>query len=618
MKNASVYIICLFILISVAACDMQKKTTVDKTDTVTPGWAKGIVWYQIFPERFHNVDKSNDPRLEEQQGCWPHELLKPWKVHSWTADWYQLQEYEKANQKDIWYNITRRRYGGDLQGIIDKLDYLKELGIGAIYLNPVFVSPSHHKYDIAGYHHVEPTFGPDPEGDRKIIAGEDPVDPSTWQWTAADSLMLQLIDEAHKRDIKIILDGVFNHCGYNFFAFQDLLKKQQDSKFSDWFTVYSWDTDSTDFDYEGWWGVKDMPEYREDSNGLVDGPREYIFNITGRWMDPFGNGDFSKGIDGWRLDVADQVGHAFWKDWQKLVKSINPSAFITGEITGSIDHIKPYLLGDEFGSVMNYNFSFISSEFIIHPDKFSVSQFNLALSELRKPFTEGINLGMQNLPGSHDTDRPLSRIKNKHLPSFLNKDNFFNKTSARNPEYNTAKQDENDYRIFKLMVFFQMTYPGAPMIYYGDELGMWGAKDPGCRKPMIWPDKDFDDECLNEDGSVRNPCDPVRADTSLLHYYQSLLTVRSNSKALTKGDYKTILIDDDKRLFAFRRALNQDTALVLLNNSIYEQKALISGDAFLSFDITFNRKAQLKKQKNKIEIVIPALSGIILKNKKTE
>ncbi|MDZ7741387.1 MAG: glycoside hydrolase family 13 protein [Bacteroidota bacterium] len=606
------------LLLFLAGCEHFMNPSREQIITVPPDWAKGVVWYQIFPERLKNGDTTNDPQLSDQQGCWPHSQTGPWEVHPWVSDWYAMQEYEKASGEDIWYNITRRRYGGDLQGVIDQLDYLKSLGIGAIYLNPVFVSPSHHKYDIASYHHIEPTFGPDPEGDRSIIAQEDPDDPSSWQWTAADSLMLRLIDEAHKRNIRIILDGVFNHCGYNFFAFRDLMKNQQDSKYKDWFTVYSWDTDTSRFEYEGWWGVKDMPEFREDSNGLVKGPREYIFNISRRWMDPDGNGDLSKGIDGWRLDVADQVSHAFWNDWHELVKAINPSAFITGEVTGNIDHIKPYLQGDEFGSVMNYNFSFITSEYFIHPDSFTTSAFDSALRALRHPFSKGVNLGMQNLLGSHDTDRPLSRIKNDHLPSFLSKENFFDQTSARNPSYQTCKPDEKDYRIFRLMVFFQMTYPGAPMIYYGDELGMWGAKDPGCRKPMIWPGKIFIEECYDVNGSLNDSCNRVEADTSLLHYYQTLIELRKNSIALSKGDFETIYLNDEDRVMAYRRTCREDTIIAVLNNSNYPQKALIPTGTNRNFELVFKRNAKLEYTPRGILVEIPGYSGLLFENIKKQ
>ena len=153
-----------------------------QTDWV-PEWAKKVVWYQIFPERFCNGDPTNDPKVENLEGAWPHDHTSPWEVHPWTSDWYELQPYEKKNGKDVWFNIQRRRYGGDLQGIIDKLDYLQDLGVTALYLNPVFESPSLHKYDGIMYHHIDANFGPDPEGDRALIATEVPDDPNTWVWT---------------------------------------------------------------------------------------------------------------------------------------------------------------------------------------------------------------------------------------------------------------------------------------------------------------------------------------------------------------------------------------------------------------------------------------------------
>lgn len=178
-----------------------------------PEWAKKAIWYQIFPERFCNGDSNGNPTLAMIEGAWPHDQTSPWQIHPWTSDWYELQPYEQANGQGLWHNLLRRRYGGDLQGIIDKLDYLQDLGISAIYLNPIFESPSHHKYDGTLYHHIEPTFGPDPEGDRLLIAKENPADPESWPWTTADKLALQLIKEVHKRGMGIIFDGVFNHMG---------------------------------------------------------------------------------------------------------------------------------------------------------------------------------------------------------------------------------------------------------------------------------------------------------------------------------------------------------------------------------------------------------------------
>ena len=193
------------------------------THNWVPAWAKKAVWYQIFPERFRNGNPAGNPTLADIEGAWPHDLTSPWQIHPWTADWYELQPYEQANGQGIWVNLIRRRYGGDLQGILDKLDYLQDLGITALYLNPVFESPSHHKYDGTLYHHIDRTLGRDPAGDKALMAQEDPADPATWQWTAADQLELKLIEAVHRRGMRIIFDGVFNHVSLNNPFFRMLL-----------------------------------------------------------------------------------------------------------------------------------------------------------------------------------------------------------------------------------------------------------------------------------------------------------------------------------------------------------------------------------------------------------
>ncbi|RMF66490.1 MAG: alpha-amylase, partial [Calditrichaeota bacterium] len=325
-----------------------------------PEWAAKVVWYQVFPERFCNGNPNNDPTLAEIKGAYPYDDSSPWQIHPWTSDWYELQPYERLNGRSIWFNILRRRYGGDLEGILEKLDYLQELGIGAIYLNPVFDAPSHHKYDGASYHHIDPNFGPDPRGDRRLMAQETPDDPATWVWTAADRMMLQLIGELHRRKMRVIFDGVFNHMGVNSWAFQDVLVRQRESRFKDWFKIRSWDDEGkkTKFAYKGWCGVRDLPEFRQDARGIVDGPKQYIYAATRRWMDPDGDGNPEDGIDGWRLDVAFCIAHPFWQEWREFVKSINPDAYLTAEVIDPPEVLQPYLRGDEFDAVMNYNFAF--------------------------------------------------------------------------------------------------------------------------------------------------------------------------------------------------------------------------------------------------------------------
>lgn len=535
-----------------------------------PEWAKHVVWYQIFPERFRNGDPSNDPTLADIEGSWPHDHTSPWQIHPWTSDWYALLPHERANGRDIWFNIQRRRYGGDLQGILDKLDYLRDLGIGAIYLNPVFQAPSLHKYDGATYHHVDPTFGPDPAGDRASIAAETPDDPTTWSWTAADRLMLELIRHVHARGMRIIFDGVFNHMGITSFAFKDVVTRQQRSRFRDWFEIRSWDDPQTGsrFDYQGWFGVRELPELREDERGIVAGPRAYIFAATRRWMDPDGDGDSSDGIDGWRLDVAFCVRHQFWKDWARFVKQINPEAYLTAEVIDSIEALKPYLQGDEFDAIMNYNLAAICGEFFIEEQaRISASEFDRRLAELREAFHPEMASVMQNLFDSHDSNRLASHIVNRGMGGYRNWAEYFDRSKATNPAFDTRKPNEDERRIQRLCVLFQMTYVGAPMVYYGDEVGMWGANDPCCRKPMVWDDLVYEPETTLPDGTRRPSPDTVEVDARLREHYRRLIGIRNRHPALRTGDYTTELVDDERSVYAFSRAADSDTLIVALNNS---------------------------------------------------
>jgi cyclomaltodextrinase len=220
------YTFLLFFILTSACSSTDKKMD----------WTRGAIFYQIFPERFYNGNASNDPS--------PDKSTPTAKAHRWTSNWYALSDEEKTYSPDFWQNIYRRRYGGDLQGILDKLDYLQSLGITAIYLNPIFEAPSAHKYDATMLHHVDVNFGNAPEEDLKLIAEEDFSNPDTWKWTNADLLFLKLIEEAHKRNIHVVIDGVFNHVGTKFPPFQDVVKHQERSRYKDWFEIVSFE-DST-------------------------------------------------------------------------------------------------------------------------------------------------------------------------------------------------------------------------------------------------------------------------------------------------------------------------------------------------------------------------------------
>ena len=522
-----------------------------------PDWARDAVWYQIFPERFRNGDPTNDPLAAELKLDPP----RKWRLSPWTSDWYKLQPWEKTHDADFYDNVFDRRYGGDLQGVLDKLDYLADLGVNAIYFNPIFEALSLHKYDASTYHHIDNNFGPDPPGDMVLIASET-EDPSTWKWSAADRVFLNLMSEAHRRGIRIILDGVFNHCGTEFWAFQDVVKHQQRSRYADWFDIKTWDdpnTSQNEFDYKGWWDYKGLPEFREGENGFVQPVWKYFFDITRRWMDPNGDGDPTDGIDGWRLDVANDVSHHFWREWRGLVKSINPEAYIVGEIW---DDASTWLKGDEFDAVMNYRFSRAMIRFFADTgsQRYTVTAFNEELADIRQGYPGDVNYVLQNLIDSHDTDRWSSMILNPNR-------NYDHDNGLRNNrDYNVAKPGDRERQILKLMALFQMTYVGAPMMYYGTESGMWGADDPDDRKPMVWDDLTYEDERTHPFGMPR-AADHVSFDHNLFSYFKKLIAARNTYSALRRGTYRPLIMNNDDNIYAFERQDMKGRVIVVLNNS---------------------------------------------------
>ncbi len=605
-----ILIICLLVL-TINSLYAQQKSK------VVPSWAKKAIWYQIFPERFSNGDVSNDPKPEDMQGAWPYFIPEEWQVHPWTSDWYKLQPWEIKTGKDFYWNAGVRRYGGDIQGIINKLDYLKELGINAIFLNPIFESPSLHKYDASMYHHIDNNFGTNPQEDRELWTKENPGDPSTWRWTTADKLFLKLINECHKRGMKIIIDGVFNHTGTTFWAFQDIVKNQQNSKYKDWYTIKSWDdpkTAANEFEYEGWLGVKDLPEIREDANGLVAGPREHIHEIVKRWMDPNGDGNSNDGIDGWRLDVAEMVNHNFWKEFRTWVKGINPNAYIVGEIWWEdwskykMMNAAPWLKGDEFDAVMNYRFVRALKNFVINKkDQIGPQGLIDSLNTLYKGYPTENNYAMMNLLDSHDVERVSSMIVN---PDLLY-DHGGN--PAQTKTFDVRKPNANERLIQKLIVGMQFTMPGAPQIYYGDEAGMWGGDDPDCRKPMVWKEFKYETETTHPFGLPR-PDDEVMFDENIFKWYQKLASIRKENKALSLGDIKFSVLNEAKKILGYTRELDGKKLFVIVNNNPSEN--IISTEKFLNGKKTFVDQVTGKKLewiKNNSDIKLNPFQILILK-----
>lgn len=570
----------------------------------TPQWAKRVIWYQIFPERFNNGDPSNDPTADRVSG--DRELPDHWEISPWTGDWYERAEWEKELGPDFRDGVFYRRYGGDIQGIIDKLDYIKELGIGAIYLNPVFDAVSLHKYDTSHYHHIDRFFGPDPEGDVAIMEQEDPSDPSTWQWTSADKLFLELVDEVHKRDMKIIIDGVFNHTGTDFWAFNDLEKNQQYSRFKEWYDVIAFDDQSTpeisEFDYNGWWGIKDLPELKEKDGNLVEPVRNHIANITRRWMAP--DGDIAKGVDGWRLDVPEEIGTPFWKEWCRLVREINPEAYIVGEIWD--EKAAGYLNGELFTAVMNYQFAKAVQDYMIDRE-ISAEDFASRLDHVRDTFPDEANYVVQNLMDSHDTPRVASMI--------LNPGREYDKEGTPEEGFNVRKPNEQERQIQRLIALMQYTYIGASMIFYGTEAGMWGADDPDDRKPMLWPDKEYEVEKTHPLDGER-PADENKFDHDLFNWYKRLAEIRNSNSVLQTGKFERLVVDSEKNIYSFARFHNDEEFIfVVLNRSEHEQDVEIPLSHFktagnsLSDLITGDK---LSAEEGVLRFAINPVSGVIL------
>ena len=614
MKRFIVFFPLLYCLITIA----QNENT---SFTEPPHWSKSAIWYQIFVERFYNGDKSNDPRTEDINIS-PLDLMAPkgWTVTPWIADWYEQESWAKDSGKDFYYNTQYRRSGGDLQGILDKLDYLQELGINAIFLNPINDAPSLHKYDSRYYHHVDVNFGADPDGDKKLIASENPVDPSTWKWTSADMLFLKLIEEVHKRKMKIIMDYSWNHTGVLFWAWKDILKNQASSPYQDWYDIKSFDDPATtqnEFTYNGWAGISNLPEIKKVNittqrvNGhpyegdINPGMKKHIFDVTKRWLAP--DGDHSKGVDGFRLDVADQIGLVFWRDYRKFVRSIQPEAYLVGEIwwqqwpNDLMDPV-PYTQGDVFDAVMFYQVYRPARNFFAKTNSpITASQFKDSLELQWNRLKPSNLLAMMNVSSSHDTPRLLTCFNNPNKYKFKS-------TPRDDPNYKTGKPDAETYKRLKLYLVHLFTTIGAPQIWNGEEMGMWGADDPDCRKPLWWKEYNFKPETKTNFQPGTKQFDTVGFDQQQFDFYKKLIAIRKNNPVLNNG--KIVFMTSEGEKLAYKRVDDQDEIIVLFNSDSIKQSFSI--DEKVNFiDLLNNRTIHGKL------IEIEKLSAAILKREPT-
>jgi cyclomaltodextrinase len=542
----------------------------------TPDWAKHAIWYQIFPDRFRNGDPRND-----------RDPVRPW-----TSDWFTPSPWEGQDGQTFYkFYVFDRQYGGDIKGLEEKLGYLKELGVTALYFNPVFKAESNHKYNAETYLHIDDHFGVKGDYD-KVKDQENHNDPSTWQWTESDKMFLAFIKKAKAMGFKVIIDGVFNHVGTAHPAFQDVKKNKQNSKYAGWFNVTSWDP----FEYEGWFGHDQLPVFKKSKNGFASKQvRDYVYNVTRRWMDPDGDGDPSDGIDGWRLDVPNEVPAGFWVGWRKLVKEINPDAYITGEIWERADE---WLTGDHYDAVMNYEFSRAVVSYVFHKKwQISASELDRRLRELRFAYPNEATYVLQNLMDSHDTDRMASMA--------LNPDRGYdggNRVQDNGPQYNNNKPGAEEYQRCRLAALIQMTYVGAPMIYYGDEVGMWGADDPTCRKPMLW--KDLEPYDKPEENFVME---------DHLAYYKRVIALRNAHPALRTGAFHTLLADDEQNVWAFLRKDDKEQLIVAVNpmkTAAKVQVPLPQGSP-AAWKAVFGTQGNVDVQDGKVALDVPPISGVV-------
>lgn len=596
MRN--ILLVLCFLATFLSCKQEQTSLTSNKKHTAfnaPPEWSKNAIWYEIAVERFRNGDTNNDPTAKDIQGAYPGFVPKDWKITPWTQDWYKPDAYFKntKNYKNFYGDtlqrfvdkVQMRRYGGDLQGVLDKVNYIDSLGITAIYFRPLNDAPSLHKYDARNWRHIDRNFGPNPEEDIKIINSEIPNDPSTWKFTHADSLFLKVIDAFHKKGIKVILDYSWNHTGKTFWAWQDVLKNQEKSKFKDWYWIDSFDdpnTSENEFKYHGWSGVHELPEIKEtqkqdltvdvevfEGNVYSKAVKDHIFAITKRWLDPNGDGDTSDGVDGYRLDVAAEMPLDFWRDYRKHVRNINPDAYLLGEIwwqewPDKLLNPAPFLKGDIFDAVMNYRWFRASRHFFnTAPDTISANIFIDSIQKFRSDIGTNNNYAMMNYTCGFDTPRLLTSLFNKTKYKFKCK-------VHENPSYKIHKPDAKTFQTLKLLLAHQYTYIGAPHIWAGDEMGMWGADDPSCRKPLIWSDLTFENEETHPLG-LNRPIDSVQFNYDLFNYYRKLIQIRKNNSVLVRGDIEFI-DQTNSDILLYRRFDNNNEIYVAFNIGKNDQK----------------------------------------------
>lgn len=511
-------------------------------DFKVPDWAKGAVFYQIFVDRFCNGDQTND--VLDNEYCYIGEGTRR------ITDWGKLPD-----SMDV-----RCFYGGDLQGVMDKLDYLRDLGVDVIYLNPIFVSPSNHKYDIQDYDYIDPHFGKIVHDEGECLKGDSKTNKESTRYIdrvtnkenleASNQLFIKLVQEVHKRGMKIILDGVFNHCGsFNKWLDRECIYENQEGydkgayvdyqspyrsffKFQD---PWQWPYNTT---YNGWWGHDTLPKLNyEESDKLY----EYIMRIGEKWVSAPYN------ADGWRLDVAADLGqteefnHKFWRDFRKRVKAANPDAIILAEHYGDP---KSWLLGDQWDTVMNYDaFMEPITWFLTGVEKHS-DEFRGDLLGNPDAFTGALRHHMSRF-NQNSLEIAMNELSNHDHSRFLTRTN---RRVGRTHTLGAEAANENINKgVFREAVVFQMTWPGAPTIYYGDEAGVCGWTDPDNRRTYPWGHEDKE----------------------LIAFHRDMIRIHKSTSPLMKGSVMFLL--GSYKLVAYGRFTKEEAVVVILNND-YEAR----------------------------------------------
>ncbi len=563
----------------------------------TPDWAKGAVFYQIYVDRFANGDPSND--------VLDREYIYIGEPVTRVTDWNKYPA--KMGVREF--------YGGDLQGVLDHLDYLQELGVDVLYLNPIFVSPSNHKYDIQDYDYVDPhftTIAVDegevlPEGALNNIQATKYISRVTDKRNleASNAFFVKFVEEVHRRGMRVILDGVFNHCGSfnkwmdaerlyeNQYGYEKGAYVDKNSPYHNYFKFYNEEEWPYNEEYDGWWGHRTLPKLNyEESRQLY----EYILKIGRKWVSPPYN------VDGWRLDVAADLGygeemnHQFWRDFRTAVKEANPEAIILAE---HYDDPREWLEGDQWDTVMNYNaFMEPVTWFFTGMEKHSDEKRSDLLGNTRA-FLDSMMYHMSRFQYP-SLLVSMNELSNHDHSRFLTRTNqTVGRTESMGPEAADANVNKG---IMRAAVMLQMTWPGAPTLYYGDEAGVTGWTDPDNRRTYPWGHED----------------------QGLIEYHRKMIRIHKEHEALLTGSLK--YLEGAYKVICYGRFTAREKMVVLINGGFDEAKVRVP-----VWEIGVTEEEELQRiimsreadftlepavcpvQGGVLEITLPAITAILLK-----